>query len=97
MPHRSLAGGDCPRPRARGVPRRPSCPPQDAHKLSGTLPENDTPSLVGLARQRRTSRRERAAILEALLRDRGTVHGRPDTARLSELQLADLTAFLETL
>lgn len=38
-----------------------------------------------------------AATLEALLRDRGAVHGMADTARLTEREIADLTAFLDTL
>ena len=38
-----------------------------------------------------------AATLEALLRDRGAVHGMADTAKLTDQQVADLTAFLETL
>jgi hypothetical protein len=38
-----------------------------------------------------------AATLEALLRDRGAVHGMADTARLTDQQIADLTAFLDTL
>jgi len=38
-----------------------------------------------------------AATLEALLRDRGAVHGMADTAQLTDQQVADLTAFLDTL
>ncbi|HEY0480898.1 MAG TPA: hypothetical protein VGD37_25460 [Kofleriaceae bacterium] len=38
-----------------------------------------------------------AATLEALLRDRGAVHGMADTARLSDREVADLTALLDTL
>ena len=38
-----------------------------------------------------------AATLEALLRDRGAVHGMSESAKLSDQQVSDLTAFLETL
>jgi DNA-binding beta-propeller fold protein YncE len=70
---------------------------QERHKLSGTLPESDTPSLVGLAASAPYFHDGSAVTLEALLRDRGAVHGMADTAKLSDAQIADLTAFLETL
>ncbi len=70
---------------------------QERHKLSGTLPESDTPSLVGLAASAPYFHDGSAVTLEALLRDRGAVHGMADTAKLNDQQIADLTAFLETL
>jgi DNA-binding beta-propeller fold protein YncE len=70
---------------------------QERHKLTGTLPESDTPSLVGLAASAPYFHDGSAVTLEALLRDRGAVHGMADTAKLGEQQIADLTAFLETL
>ncbi|HEY0987573.1 MAG TPA: c-type cytochrome, partial [Kofleriaceae bacterium] len=70
---------------------------QERHKFSGTLRESDTPSLRGLAASAPYFHDGSAATLEALLRDRGAVHGMGDTARLTEQQIADLSAFLETL
>jgi len=67
------------------------------HKLTGTLPESDTPSLLGLAASAPYYHDGSAATLEALLRDRGTVHGMSETSKLTDAQVADLTAFLETL
>ena len=71
---------------------------QDKHKFStATLPEADTPSLVGLAASAPYYHDGSAATLEALLRDRGNVHGMAETAKLSDGQVADLIAFLESL
>ncbi|MBV8756706.1 MAG: cytochrome C peroxidase, partial [Deltaproteobacteria bacterium] len=38
-----------------------------------------------------------AVTIEALLRDRGAVHGMAESAKLSDAQVADLTAYLESL
>jgi sugar lactone lactonase YvrE len=71
---------------------------QDKHKFSAaTLPEADTPSLIGLAASAPYYHDGSAATLEALLRDRGNVHGMTETAKLSDAQIADLIAFLESL
>jgi DNA-binding beta-propeller fold protein YncE len=70
---------------------------QTQHKFSGTLPESDTPSLLGLAASAPYFHDGSAATLEALLRDRGAVHGMSDSSKLNDQQIADLTAFLETL
>ncbi len=68
------------------------------HKFDGsTLPNADTPSLIGLAASAPYFHDGSAATLEALLRDRGAVHGMAETAKLSDRQTADLIAFLETL
>jgi len=71
---------------------------QTTHKFTGsTLPQADTPSLIGLAASAPYFHDGSAATLEALLRDRGAVHGMAETAKLSDAQTADLIAFLETL
>ena len=75
----------------------PSYTDRQRHKLMGTLRESDTPSLLGVAASAPYFHDGSAATLESLLRDRGAVHGMADTARLSDREVADLTAFLETL
>jgi DNA-binding beta-propeller fold protein YncE len=70
---------------------------QERHKLTGTLAESDTPSLIGLAASAPYFHDGSAATLEALLRDRGAVHGMAETSKLNDGQVKDLTAFLETL
>jgi DNA-binding beta-propeller fold protein YncE len=70
---------------------------QGRHKLSGDLAESDTPSLLGLAASAPYFHDGSAATLEALLRDRGAVHGMSETSRMSDKDVADLVAFLETL
>lgn len=67
------------------------------HKLSGTLAQSDTPSLLGLAASAPYFHDGSAATLEALLRERGAVHGMAETTKLDDKQVADLTAFLESL
>lgn len=71
---------------------------REKHKLgSPTLPEADTPSLIGLAASAPYYHDGTAATLEALLRDRGAVHGMAESAKLTDAQIKDLTAYLETL
>lgn len=70
---------------------------QEKHKLTGTLEQSDTPSLKGLAASAPYYHDGSAATLEALLRDRAAVHGMTETSKLNDSQIADLTAFLETL
>jgi sugar lactone lactonase YvrE len=70
---------------------------QSRHKLAGDLAESDTPSLLGLAASAPYFHDGSAATLEALLRDRGAVHGMSETARMSDKDLVDLVSFLETL
>ncbi len=67
------------------------------HKFTGSLSESDTPSLLGLAASAPYFHDGSAPTLEAVLRDRGSVHGMTDTSKLTDAQVADLTAFLETL
>jgi cytochrome c553 len=67
------------------------------HALHGTLPESDTPSLIGLAASAPYFHDGSAATLEAVIRDRGDVHGMAAAARdLDDAKLADLIAYLET-
>ena len=75
----------------------PAYTDRERHKMSGTLKESDTPSLIGVAASAPYFHDGSAATIEALLRDRGAVHGTADTARLSDQQVSDLTAFLDTL
>ena len=70
---------------------------QQLHKLAGTLDKSDTPSLRGLASSAPYFHDGSAATLEALLRDRGAVHGMAETSKLTDAQVTDLSAFLETL
>ncbi len=71
---------------------------QTKHEFkAATLPEADTPSLIGLAASAPYYHDGSAATLEALLRDRARVHGMAETAKLSDKQVGDLIAFLETL
>ncbi len=71
---------------------------QATHKLAGTLTMVDTPSLVGLAASAPYFHDGSAATLEAVLRERGGVHGMSETSKLlSEGELRDLIVFLESL
>lgn len=71
---------------------------QTTHKFqTSTLANADTPSLIGIAASAPYYHDGSAATLEALLRDRGAVHGMAETATLSEQNISDLIAFLETI
>jgi mono/diheme cytochrome c family protein len=70
---------------------------QQQHALAHDLEASDTPSLIGLAGSAPYFHDGSAATLEALLSDRGSVHGMGRTARLSKRQVDDLIAYLETL
>ncbi len=71
---------------------------REKHRLaSATLPEADTPSLIGLAASAPYFHDGSAVTIEALLRDRGAVHGMAESAKLGDAQVADLTAYLESL
>ncbi len=69
----------------------------ERHKFTGTLAESDTPSLRGVGASAPYFHDGSAATLEALLRDRGAVHGMGDATKLTDRQVHDLIAFLETL
>ena len=75
----------------------PAYTDRERHKLTGSLAKSDTPSLIGLAASAPYYHDGSAATLESLLRDRAAVHGMVDTAKLTDAQLKDLTAFLESL
>jgi Cytochrome c len=64
---------------------------------SALLKQVDTPSLIGVASSAPYYHDGSAATLTALLRDNGTIHGMADTSRLSDRQIADLVAYLDTL
>jgi len=98
IPPRSPAASSCSTARAvdRATTGRANTDRQ-RHKLTGTLRESDTPSLLGVAASAPYFHDGSAATLESLLRDRGAVHGMADTARLGDREVADLTAFLDTL
>ncbi|HEY5935300.1 MAG TPA: c-type cytochrome [Kofleriaceae bacterium] len=71
---------------------------QARHKLGGTLKQADTPSLVSLAASAPYFHDGSAATLEAVLRERGRVHGMSETSKqLSEHDVTDLVAYLESL
>jgi cytochrome c553/sugar lactone lactonase YvrE len=76
----------------------PAFTDQSRHRFSGTLTTVDTPGLAGLAASAPYFHDGSAPTLEAVLRDRGGVHGMTDPAQeLSDAQVADLVAFLESL
>jgi DNA-binding beta-propeller fold protein YncE len=64
---------------------------------SDTLATVDTPALVGLAYSAPYFHDGSAATLEALLADNGLVHGMAETSGLSDAEIVDLVAYLETL
>jgi DNA-binding beta-propeller fold protein YncE len=65
--------------------------------LAPELGEVDTPSLKGLAFSAPYYHDGSARTLEALLMGNGSVHGMGGTSHLSEREIDDLVAFLETL
>src|SRR5690606_5599529 len=67
------------------------------HNLDTTLAQVDTPSLLGLSHSRPYYHDGSAKDLWTLLTDRGTVHAMADTSALSDAQLRDLNAYLESL
>lgn len=66
------------------------------HSLDGG-PEFDTPSLIGVAHSAPYFHDGSAATLDVVLHDRGHVHGMSDGGALSDRDVADLKAFLESL
>jgi hypothetical protein len=82
----------------RGCHDGPAYTDRDLHKFAGsTLADAKTPSLIALAASAPYYHDGSAPTLEALLRGRGSVHDMADTSKLSERQVADLNAFLDTL
>ena len=83
---RSRAARSCstrPRSAAAAATTARRTPIRSTHKFAGArCPRADTPSLVGLAASAPYFHDGSAATLEALLRDRGAVHGMAETAKL---------------
>jgi sugar lactone lactonase YvrE len=76
----------------------PAYTDQARHKLARSQAAMDTPSLLGIAASAPYFHDGSAATLDAVLRDRGAVHGMSEPARtLSDAEAADLIAFLESL
>ena len=77
----------------------PAYTDRERHVLAKGQHAFDTPSLLGLAASAPYFHDGSAATLAALLRDHGGVHGMATDATvvLGDQQIADLTAFLETL
>ena len=67
------------------------------YDLSTDLKDSDTPSLIGVALSAPYYHDGSAANLEALLRESGTVHGMGNLDDLSDRDMSDLIAYLETL
>lgn len=66
------------------------------YRFKGTLKDSDTPSLRGLAVSAPYYHDGSARTLEVLVRGGGAVHGMADTRSLTDPEVADLVAFLET-
>lgn len=74
----------------------PAYTDRQRHSLDGHT-SFDTPSLLGLAHSAPYFHDGSAATLDFVLRDRGHVHGMSDGTLLSDHDLADLKAYLESL
>jgi hypothetical protein len=76
----------------------PAYTDKEQHELVGAKGAFDTPSLRGLAASAPYYHDGSAATLATVLRDRGKIHGMSAGAtKLTDNELADLVAFLETL
>ena len=67
------------------------------HDLDTNIGEVDTPSLIGLAHSAPYYHDGSAQTLRALLTDRGSVHDMGETAHLTDAEIDDLIAYLESL
>lgn len=67
------------------------------HDLATDLDGVDTPSLIGLAHSAPYYHDGSAATLRAVLTEKGTIHGMGRLAALSDRDVDDLVAFLQTL
>jgi YVTN family beta-propeller protein len=67
------------------------------HDLATNIGNVDTPSLIGLAHTAPYYHDGSARTLRALLTDKGSVHDMGQTAHLSDAEIDDLIAYLETL
>jgi cytochrome c553 len=75
----------------------PKLTDRNQHDLGTTMAQVDTPSLLGLAHSRPYYHDGSAHDLWTLLTDRGLIHEMADTSKLSDAQLRDLAAYLESL
>lgn len=69
----------------------------EQHDLATNIGKVDTPSLIGLAHTAPYYHDGSARTLRALLTDKGSVHDMGQTAHLSDAEIDDLIAYLETL
>jgi YVTN family beta-propeller protein len=67
------------------------------HDLDTTMEHVDTPSLIALGHSRPYYHDGSAIDILTLLTDRGTIHEMADTSKLSDAQIRDLAAYLESL
>lgn len=67
------------------------------HDLATNIGNVDTPSLIGLAHTAPYYHDGSARTLRALLTDKGSIHDMGQTAHLSDAEIGDLIAYLETL
>lgn len=70
---------------------------QKRHEIAPDLPSVDTPSLIGLANSAPYYHDGSATTLGALLRGKGNIHGMGRTSKLTDGQIGDLVAYMETL
>ncbi len=70
---------------------------QKMHEIASDLPAVDTPSLIGLAHSAPYYHDGSAPTLQSLLRGKGNIHGMGRTSKLSEGQIGDLVAYMESL
>lgn len=75
----------------------PSLTDRNKHDLAADLDGVDTPSLIGLAHSAPYYHDGSAVSLRAVLTEKGSVHGMGRLGRLSEQDIGDLVAFLQTL
>jgi cytochrome c len=75
----------------------PKLTDREQHDLDTTLTHVDTPSLLGLGHSAPYFHDGSAINLLTLVSDRGSVHEMADTSALSDAQLRDLVAYLESL
>lgn len=67
------------------------------YDIATDLPKVNTPSLVGLATSAPYYHDGSASSLESLLRNNGSIHSMGRTSGLTDAQIGDLVAFLQTL
>jgi DNA-binding beta-propeller fold protein YncE/mono/diheme cytochrome c family protein len=68
-----------------------------SYDLADDLPKVDTPSLIGLSSSAPYYHDGSASTLHAVLLETGTIHGMGNTSSLSDREVEDLIAYLQTL